>query len=254
MSARGCSQRGDESSTGTLQGIESTLPTPLSSSTMSKTSGSLSTACWRWMPQPSLRMQIAVRGRTPADDFNVEGSIVLKLTAKQVFAALALLVFMVPSVGQAQSQDKKISGSLAMTYSDQHPIPVGDAEGHALAVTQAKGSNHNTGKTDYMEGADVTSTELADLTQGNGPHHGWIMFSKGGDVTVNRWSGAVKTVLSPQKTPITTFHGTWTMVRGTGRYHGATGSGRYHGKITSEKGYTVEWDGDLVLKEKHASK
>jgi hypothetical protein len=58
----------------------------------------------------------------------------------------------------------------------------------------------------------------------------------------------VTTVLGPDKTPVTTFRGTWTKAGGTGRYRGAKGSGWYHGRVTSQEGYTVEWGGELVLK------
>jgi hypothetical protein len=66
----------------------------------------------------------------------------------------------------------RISGTLTMTFAERHPIPVGDAEGHVLVLAQAKGMNRNTGPTDYMAGGEVASTEIADLTQGNGPHQG----------------------------------------------------------------------------------
>ena len=53
------------------------------------------------------------------------------------------------------------------------------------------------------------------------------------------------TQLSPDKTPITTFEGTWTTVRGTGRYASSTGKGRYQGHFTSQTEYTIEWSGEL---------
>ena len=53
-------------------------------------------------------------------------------------------------------------------------------------------------------------------------------------------SGKVTTTLSPDKTPITTFQGTWNKVKGTGRYQGITGSGNYKGHFTSQTEYTVD--------------
>jgi hypothetical protein len=144
----------------------------------------------------------------------------------------------------------RVAGRLTMKYSQQHPLPVGDAAGPVLLANEAKGSNNNTGQTDYMNGAAVRSIEIADLTQGTGAHQGYITFSKDGDTAVDRWNGRVTTRLSADKQPITTFEGTWTKVRGTGRYEGVSGKGRYKGRMLSPTDYVVEWDGEVNLKDK----
>jgi hypothetical protein len=147
----------------------------------------------------------------------------------------------------------RISGKFSMKYSQQHPLPLADAAGPVLLANEAKGTNSNTGQTDYMDGATVRSIEIADLTQGTGSHQGYITFSKGGDTAVDRWNGRVTTTLSADKQPITTFEGTWTKVNGTGRYQGVTGSGRYKGRMVSPTEYIVEWDGQMNISQKPAT-
>jgi hypothetical protein len=147
-----------------------------------------------------------------------------------------------------------VSGKFTMKYSQQHALPVSDAAGPVLLANEAKGSNSNTGRTDYMNGATVTSVEIADLTQGNGQHQGYVTFAKDGETSVSRWNGRVSTTLSADKQPITTFEGTWTKVGGTGRYEGVSGKGRYKGRMLSPTEYVVAWDGNLNLKDKTASR
>jgi hypothetical protein len=141
-----------------------------------------------------------------------------------------------------------VSGRFTMKYSQQHAFPVSDAAGPVLLANEAKGTNSNTGRTDYMSGAGATNIEIADLTQGNGPHQGYVTFAKNGEKTVNRWNGRITTKLSDDKKPITTFEGTWTKVEGTGRYEGVSGNGRYKGRMLSPTEYVVDWEGELSLK------
>jgi hypothetical protein len=141
-----------------------------------------------------------------------------------------------------------VSGRFTMKISQQHTLPVSDAAGPVLLANEAKGTNINTGRTDYMNGAGVTNVEIADLTQGNGQHQGYVTFAKDGETSVSRWNGRVTTTLSADKKPITTFEGTWAKVGGTGRYAGVDGKGRYKGRMLSPTEYVVDWEGELGLK------
>jgi hypothetical protein len=170
-------------------------------------------------------------------------------------AAAGLSLLLLASLASRPAPMARVAGTMTLSYTEQHALPLGDPSEPILLENQAKGSNRNTGPTDYMDGADVTNIEIADLIQGNGPHQGYITFSKDGETTRNRWSGRVKTVLAADgKTPITTFYGTWTKLSGTGRFDGVSGSGRYRGRMLSPTNYTVEWDGEIALKEKTAAR
>jgi hypothetical protein len=147
----------------------------------------------------------------------------------------------------------KIGGTFSVKYAEQHPVPVPDAGGHTLVTGRARGVNRSTGPTLYMDGGDVTNFEFADLIRGNGPQQGYISMSLGADSMMSKWSGKVITVLSADKTPITTMEGTWTRVFGTGRYANVSGQGTYKGHFSSRTEYTVDWNGEISAPSQAAS-
>jgi hypothetical protein len=161
------------------------------------------------------------------------------VAASLPLAALALLAW------SPDSAPSRIAGTFEAKYAQQHPLPVPDAAGHALVLGRVEGVNRSTGPTLYMDKGKVTNFEFADLTQGNGPQQGYISMSQGADSVISKWNGKVTTTLSPEKTPITTFEGTWTKVKGTGRYADITGKGTYKGRFTSQTQYTVDWSGEI---------
>jgi hypothetical protein len=140
----------------------------------------------------------------------------------------------------------RVAGTYTMTYSQRHPIPVPDAEGHVVIATEATGTNRSTGPTSFGDGARVTVVESADMTQGNGPHQGYSIMSLDGNVTVNRWTGTLTTVLGPDQQPATSFKGTWTSAKGP------AGHGTYEGRITGPDTYTVGWEGEMDIEQASA--
>jgi hypothetical protein len=145
-------------------------------------------------------------------------------------AGLALSLLALGVVGWSPApHSTKVAGEFTGRVVQHDTIGFGDTAGHVLALNQAKGSNRSTGPTEYMDSADIVNSEVADLTQGNGTHQGYIVMAKGADSAFTRWSGRVTTRLAPDKTPITTFEGTWTKLRGTGRYTGIKGTGAIQG-------------------------
>ena len=157
-----------------------------------------------------------------------------------VATAIPLVPLLLLAAGPA-AERARVGGAFTMTYSQQHPVPVADAEGHAVLTTEAKGTNRSTGPTAYMDGADVSNAEIADLVQGNGPHQGYSTLSQNGELEVNKWSGKVTTVLNADHQPVTTFEGTWATVKGR------SGRGTYKGRITGPTTYTVDWQGEIEL-------
>ena len=136
----------------------------------------------------------------------------------------------------------RVGGTYTMTYSQRHPIPVPDADGHVVIATEATGANRSTGPSTFEDGAQVTIIESADMIQGSGPHHGYAVMTLNGDVVVNQWSWKLTTVLDPDHQPTTSFKGPWTSVKGP------AGHGTYEGRITGPDTYTVEWAGQVDIK------
>lgn len=147
-----------------------------------------------------------------------------------------------------------ISGAANMRYSEQHALPLAQSGSPVLLLNEATGTNRNTGKADYMSGADVTTREIADLIQGNGVHRGYLSLGKGADSTVSQWQGKVVTTLGADHQPSTNFEGTWTMMRGTGKYDGVSGVGSYKGRMLSPTEYTLEWSGEIEVRQRAASR
>ena len=140
-----------------------------------------------------------------------------------------------------------VAGVFTMKYTQQQALPVSDAAGPVLLLNQSAGTNRNTGKSDYMAGGQVINREIAELTQGNGPHQGYVTEIQRADTAVTRYEGRVTTTLGPDQKPATKFEGKWTKVSGTGRYEGVAGNGTYTGRMLSPTEYTVEWSGNIVL-------
>ncbi len=165
--------------------------------------------------------------------------------------AYALVAFGVPAItaatlGTGPTRERlQISGVFTMKVAQQQALPVASPRDPILLLTESHGSNRNTGKSAYMDGATAISREIADLTQGNGPHQGYITDILGSDTTVTRWQGKVTTTLGPDQKPITRFEGTWSKLKGTGQYDGVTGTGSYRGGMTSPTDYTIEWSGEI---------
>jgi hypothetical protein len=171
----------------------------------------------------------------------------------------ALLALVAPAgiagiLGSPATARTTVSGVANMKYTEQHALPLARSGSPVLLLNEASGTNRNTGKSDHMAGAGVINREAADLIQGNGPHRGYITLGKGADTTVSHWQGKIVTTPGTDQQPNTHFEGTWTMLSGTGKFDGATGSGSYEGQVLSPNEYTVEWSGEIELKQHKASR
>jgi hypothetical protein len=139
-----------------------------------------------------------------------------------------------------------MSGKTKLTYTKNEVVPVGDTEGHVLMLTESSGPNSSTGDWGFMDGATGTSHSQLDLTKGSGTQTGYFSLSQEGSKTVAKYSGTVKTVLSPEGKPLTTFSGEWKYVKCAGKYEGCAGQGIYHGYFTSETESVVQFKGILI--------
>ncbi len=157
-----------------------------------------------------------------------------------VFAVAALVAT------DAAAQVNAMSGKSKMTYTKREVVPIGDVEGHVVILGDASGLNANTGKWDFMDGAKARSVSTVDLIKGNGPQTAYFIVSKDGNETVAKCSGTVKTTLSPEGKPLTSFSGEWKYVKCTGMYEGCTGQGTFQGSFTAENEYVVDFKGILV--------
>jgi len=167
-----------------------------------------------------------------------------------VVKALAVLIAVLAVAAlvatDAAAQVNAISGKSKITYTKREMIPVGDTEGHVLVLSEASGINESTGKFAFMEGATTFSRAIVDMTKGNGTMSGYFILSKDSDLAVAKLTGTVKTVLSPDGKPLTSYSGEWKWVKCAGLLEGCAGQGVYQGTVISEKEVQTEYKGILV--------
>jgi hypothetical protein len=164
------------------------------------------------------------------------------------FIALAASSFplLLNSVPGWTAETTQISGNYTATYAMQKTLPVPDAQDHVIMLVETRATNKNTGPTDFLASAKVVNREIRDMTQGNGPHNGYITFTdKDGEITA-KWDGNVKTTLTKEGQPRITFNGDWTWTKATGRYAGRTASGIYQGYAPARDKVYIEWEGSLM--------
>jgi hypothetical protein len=159
-------------------------------------------------------------------------------------ASLLTLVFG-PTTVFAEAA-KPISGNYTAAYAMQKILVVPDAKGHVLMLVETHATNKNTGPTEFMEGAKVVNREIRDLVQGNGPHNGYITFTDNDGEITAKWDGDVKTTLTKDGQPRTTFNGEWTWSKATGRYAKYTASGKYTGNVPAPDKVYIEWEGQML--------
>ncbi|UCE66127.1 MAG: hypothetical protein JSU85_14960 [Candidatus Zixiibacteriota bacterium] len=162
-----------------------------------------------------------------------------------IFLVLFMAVMFI--AGQADAQTK-ISGKMTMAYAKMDSIPVSDTEDHNMALAESKGNNISTGDNAFMDGAEIINFSYADLTKGSGPHQGYVTFKKGDDMTIAKWKGKVKTTMTEEGAPKTTFSGTFEYIKGAGQFKNIKGAGTYEGHFTSSTEYIVGWKAEYTLK------
>ena len=147
------------------------------------------------------------------------------------------------SVTTSLAQEKvKITGKRYGVSTKTEVIKHDDTEGHVLILTEAKGF-------DVITNEQFISREFMDYVKGNGTHRGYQKdITPEGDVVFATFEGKTTTTLSPEGKPLTTFEGTFSFTRGTGKYENIHGGGTYKGKVIGEGMFTYDWEGESFIK------
>lgn len=169
----------------------------------------------------------------------MERNSLLNLFRWVVFVALLGL-----SGAAAAADTTKISGTVTAKNVREDVLPVSAPEGNLFLLEEFQGTNKNTGKTDFLEGATVDDKSVTALMHGNGPQHGYITFTVGNDQLEAKWDGTAKTVVAKDGQHQVSFSGKWEGVKGAGRYASARGHGTYTGHFTSPTEYILFWRGE----------
>jgi hypothetical protein len=140
------------------------------------------------------------------------------------FAAIAatlLAVFASISLAGAESMEWK--GRTVYHMTKVEAIPVGDVPGHVIGIADARGLTF----IDNGEVATYLSRICFDFTNGNGPHWAYgVTTYEDGSTTVVKAEGTTTALPGGAST----FEGTLSYIKGTGRFEGIQGGGTYTGK------------------------
>ena len=173
---------------------------------------------------------------------------ILTFNRAMVLSISLVLIFALGVTTSVAQQKIKVAGKMTLAYTKQETIDVDDAEGHFISLAESEGKNVSTGKQEFMDGAQVVNLSFGDLVKGNGPHQGYVKFAKKDDTVIAKWEGKVTTTLSAEGTPITTFEGTFSWIKGTGQFVNIQGNGTYKGGFISKTLYTSDWEGEYSVK------
>ncbi|MBN1634257.1 MAG: hypothetical protein JW917_08850 [Ignavibacteria bacterium] len=161
---------------------------------------------------------------------------------------ILLLIFAVGLVNCYAQKKISVSGEIKFTFTKAERFNIGDVEGHTFSITESAGTNRNIGSNVFMDGAKVTHYGFSDMIKGNGPQQGYNIFVTDDGSFCVKYEGKVKTTFSSEEMEMTTFEGKYTYTGGTGQYENIQGKGTYAGSFTSEKDYTVNWEGKYHIK------
>jgi hypothetical protein len=128
---------------------------------------------------------------------------------------------LVPTLAYAQDlgTSRRVQGTAEVTT-----VEVGDVPGHVVGVVEFKGLSF------FADGEVATHTNPAtfDLTNGSGPHQGYVVhYFDDGSTSIERYRGEARMSADGKRTMI---EGTFECVGGTGRFAGIKGEGTYRGE------------------------
>jgi hypothetical protein len=130
-----------------------------------------------------------------------------------------------PALAQAQDlgTSRRVQGTAEVTT-----VEVGDVPGHIVGVVQFKGL------TFFADGEIATHSNPAtfDLTNGSGPHQGYVVhYFDDGSTSIERYQGEARLSADGKRTLVT---GTFQCIGGTGRFKELKGDGTYRGERVGE--------------------
>ncbi len=136
-----------------------------------------------------------------------------------VLLAGAGIVVPAPAHAQDLGTSRRVQGT-----AEVKTVEVGDVPGHVLGVVEFKGLSF------FADGEVATHTNPAtfDLTNGSGPHQGYVVhYFDDGSTSLERYRGEARLSADGKRTMV---EGTFECVSGTGRFAGIKGEGTYRGE------------------------
>ena len=156
---------------------------------------------------------------------------------------IILALIIVFDVTTASAQDKvkvKFKKFIVVTKYEITKVP--DTEGHVLLQYEAKDISSDGRFITYKIGQ-------ADYIKGAGPHKGYNeIVDREGGTFFSKFEGKSTFKESPEGKPIKTVKGTFTYIKGTGKYEGIQGGGNYQGVMIGKGIFSIDLEGEYIIK------
>jgi len=170
----------------------------------------------------------------------------MQIFKSKLLLILTTLAFILAfSVTTSTAQEKvKINSKYTGAFTKMEQIKPDDTEGHTLSLYEAKGAG-----TGSAGGFTFLNQGMSDLVKGNGTHFGYSkQTDKDGHVYFAKWQGKVTTTMSPEGRPNVKFGGTWSYIKGTGKWENVQGEGTYKGMFIGEGIFSNVTEGEYFIK------
>jgi hypothetical protein len=147
------------------------------------------------------------------------------------------------SVTTASAQEKvKVKRKAYGIKVKSEKFKIDDTEGHFLTLSEWKGVTSDGEFTRY-------ATSVGDLIKGNGPFNGYVKYvDRNGNKYFSKYNGMLTTTKSKEGKPIASIKGTYSYIKGTGKFENIQGGGTFKGNFIGKGIYTVDSEGEYVIK------
>ena len=147
------------------------------------------------------------------------------MRARLWFAILAVAI-LVGFTALSQAGAETAKGRYVYHFFKVERIEVGDVPGHLIGVADGRGLVSS----DTGEVATQLTKLLFDYTNGSGPFQAYNLITyEDGSTKISKVQGRT----TAQASGVSTFEGTYTFIKGTGRFEGIQGTGSFTGKRTA---------------------
>jgi hypothetical protein len=147
------------------------------------------------------------------------------MRARSWFAILAVIILAAFTIAVQAGADT-VKGRYVYHFFKVERIEVGDVPGHVVGVADGRGLvSYDTG-----EVATELTKLLFDYTNGSGPFQAYNLLTyEDGSTKISKVQGRT----TAQASGVSTFGGTYTFIKGTGRFEGIQGTASFTGKRTA---------------------
>lgn len=142
--------------------------------------------------------------------------------------SLTLCFVLIASIAHAQEKFRRDTIEYGVLTKVERVDVADDIGGHKLSIASYKGVDVN--------GGIFENQSMLDMVNFNGTQWGYQKtVEKDGSIIWGKFQGKVTGKLTGEgKPPLMSFEGTWSIVKGTGKYKNAVGGGTYKGRFIGD--------------------